>query len=195
MSAGGRSADARLRVLEAATARFAREGTIAARLTDIGADAGVSIGAIYHHFPDKQALAEAAAEHALGLYQDAFLAELERHVGAREGVGAIVAFHIQWSERHADAARLLLQGAGPAGARLNKGFFERVLSWYRSHTGVERLRRLPVRTLYALWLGPATIVVRDRLEHGGPGPARKEVEVLAEAAWLTLSERADEAGR
>lgn len=190
MSSGGRAAEARVRVLDAATARFAHDGTIDARLTDIAADAGVSIGAIYHHFPDKQALADAAAEHALGAYQSAFLAELERHREARAGVRAIVGFHIGWSEAHADAARLLMLGPGPGAARLNKDFFARVRNWYDGHSGEASLRPLPVRTIYALWLGPATIFVRDRLETGGRKPSRKDVEILAEAAWLTLSEQA-----
>ncbi len=177
----------RRRILAAATERFARDGTIQTRLVDIQADAGVSIGAIYHHFPDKQALAEAAVEHALGSYQEEFLAELERHEDSRAGIRAIVAFHIEWCGRRPGAAKLLLQGSAPAASGLNDAFFKRVLRWYRRGIDAGQLRRLPLRTLYALWLGPATVIVRDWLEAGGRGPTRKDVEVLCSAAWQALS--------
>ncbi len=197
MSPAAAAADVagRRRILEAATERFARDGTIQTRLTDIQADAGVSIGAIYHHFRDKQALAEATVEYALGRYQEEFLAELERHEDPRAGIRAIVAFHLAWCERHPGSAKLLSRGAAPAASELNDAFFERVLRWYRRGIGGGQLRRLPIRTLYALWLGPATVIVRDRLDAGGREPTHKEVEVLCDAAWQALSAGSGIGGR
>ena len=185
-AAAAPEAAGRRRVVDAATARFAREGTLQTRLTDIAADAGISIGAIYHHFADKQALADAVVEDSLGAYQEEFLAELERHADARHGIAAIVSFHIDWCESRPGRAELL-RGAPPAASELNDAFFKRVLRWYRRRSGDRQLHRLPIRAIYALWLGPATAIVRDRLEAGGRGPTRKDIEVLREAAWQALS--------
>ncbi|MFZ5910302.1 MAG: TetR/AcrR family transcriptional regulator [Chloroflexota bacterium] len=51
-----RSEETRTRLLEAALKRFANHGYNAASVDDICADAGVSKGAFYHHFPSKQAV-------------------------------------------------------------------------------------------------------------------------------------------
>ena len=49
---------AREQLLHAALTRFAVEPPVAVRLEDIRREAGVSVGALYHHFPDKAALVE-----------------------------------------------------------------------------------------------------------------------------------------
>jgi AcrR family transcriptional regulator len=51
-----RSEETRGRILEAAVKRFASAGYNAASVDDICAEAGVSKGAFYHHFPTKQAI-------------------------------------------------------------------------------------------------------------------------------------------
>jgi AcrR family transcriptional regulator len=51
-----RSEETRTRILEAALRRFANHGYNAASVDEICADAGVSKGAFYHHFPSKQAI-------------------------------------------------------------------------------------------------------------------------------------------
>ncbi len=51
-----RSEETRTHILEAALRRFANHGYSAASVDEICAEAGVSKGAFYHHFPSKQAL-------------------------------------------------------------------------------------------------------------------------------------------
>jgi AcrR family transcriptional regulator len=51
-----RSEETRTHILEAALKRFANHGYNAASIDQICADAGVSKGAFYHHFPSKQAI-------------------------------------------------------------------------------------------------------------------------------------------
>jgi len=51
-----RSEETRARILDAAVRRFAIAGYDAASVDDICAEAGVSKGAFYHHYPTKQAI-------------------------------------------------------------------------------------------------------------------------------------------
>lgn len=72
----------RARVVEAARALFAERGD-EVQLPEIARAAGVGVGTVYRHFPDRNALVEAAAEHRFS--------EIERYartrcLGARSGL-------------------------------------------------------------------------------------------------------------
>jgi len=69
-----RSAETRMRIMEAAVTRFSADGYDAASVDEICAEAGVSKGAFYYHFESKQAL-------FLGLLQD-WLAGLDKGMDA-----------------------------------------------------------------------------------------------------------------
>jgi AcrR family transcriptional regulator len=61
-----RAEETRSRILDAAVRRFAIAGYDAASVDDICAEAGVSKGALYHHFPTKQAVFLALMQGWLG---------------------------------------------------------------------------------------------------------------------------------
>ncbi len=185
------------RILDAATRSFVRNGVLASRLEEIRLTAGVSIGAIYHHFPDKQALHAEAFLRALATYQAGFVKALEESEDAAAGVKGAVRYHLRWITGNRDAAALLL-GERPTGPRAeqlaeqNRDFFRAVLSWWRIHAGYGALRELDPGLLHALWLGPSYEYCRHWLAGRNsklPGSAARPTNVadeLAEAAWATL---------
>jgi AcrR family transcriptional regulator len=61
-------------LLQAAAAVFAAKGLQAAKVEDIAARAGVSVGTVYNYFADRQALVEAV----MGLRREALFQELQR---------------------------------------------------------------------------------------------------------------------
>src|SRR5215213_6347479 len=54
-----RSRVTQARIVGAARTRFGRDGYAAVTVDDVAADAGITKGAVYHHFPAKAALLEA----------------------------------------------------------------------------------------------------------------------------------------
>jgi len=182
------SSPVRARLIDAAQRRFAADGALATTLEDVRADAGASVGAVYHHFPHKEALLEAVRTQALRDFQAAFLSELERHPAAENGVRAIVAFLVRWCGANRDAAKLLLSERPPQAERLNREFFGRVHAWWWPHVHYGALRDVDLLLLYALWLGPTMELVRHWLGGAALRPSKPQVAVLADAAWSILKE-------
>jgi AcrR family transcriptional regulator len=97
----------RERIVDAASAGFVRDGVLATRLDDIRREAGVSVGAVYHHFPDKETLHADVWLLALAGYQQGFLAVLADGHGAEQGVREVVRHHVRFTVRNPDRAALL----------------------------------------------------------------------------------------
>jgi AcrR family transcriptional regulator len=188
----------REKILEAATRCFVRDGVLATRIEDIRRDAGVSVGAVYHHFPDKQALHAEAFVRALADYQAGFIDALQASDDAERGVKGAVHHHQAWVAANPDPAALLFgeppsgPGVGERLAEQNRAFFTAVLRWWRLHARYGELRELDPVPLYALWLGPAHEYCRHWLAGGDsklPGVAEEPqaaADELAEAAWSVL---------
>src|SRR3954451_13440211 len=174
---------ARDRILAAARTRFAADGVYGATLDQVREDAQVSVGAIYHHFPDKERLAEAVWLDALERYQAGFLDRLSGSA-AREGIVGAVEDHLAWVAAHRADAALLFSARPTAARERNRAFFRAVRDWGRDHAG--ELRALDLDLAHALWLGPA----QEYCRHWLAGRARRVPaavrDELAAAAWRAL---------
>jgi AcrR family transcriptional regulator len=179
-------------IVLSATRTFARDGALGSRLEDIRRDANVSVGAIYHHFADKEALYAAAWTQALGSYQTVFLEALRASSDAEGGVRTAVERQIRWVVTHRDAAIMLYSGR-PSGedaeellAVQNRVFFTDVMRWWRLHASYGSLRDLEPALLHALWLGAADSYCRQWVGSGENDVPRELARALADAAWDTL---------
>ncbi|WP_181175739.1 TetR/AcrR family transcriptional regulator [Mesorhizobium sp. B2-3-4] len=77
----------RRKVLDVAEAAFQARGYHASSLGDLMAAAGVSSGALHHHFPTKKALALAVIdERVAAAVEDTWIAPVRQAASAREGV-------------------------------------------------------------------------------------------------------------
>lgn len=181
------SGGARERLLDAALRRFDSDGVLSATLQEIRAEARVSVGALYHHFADKQALAGALYLDTLGRFQEGFGEVLDSHAGAEEGVRAIVEHVIDWCLANPARARLLFSGQQAADplelTGLNRSFFEHTRRWYATHVHYGAVRPMPSKLLAALWLGPTFEYLRQPSQKID----RATRTALADAAWRNLA--------
>ncbi len=183
-----RSRPARDRLLAAALELLASRPAVVLNLEDIRARAGVSVGALYHHFADKRALLDALFLELTEDVQGEFLTELRVHPGAEEGVKAIVRWYLRWVSAHRAEANVLLgeRPVGPALEALNRQFFSEVLAWWRTHAHYGALRDLPPDVIHALWLGPAHEYTRHWVGGRVKRVPRSVSDALAEGAWAAL---------
>ncbi|WP_343572521.1 TetR/AcrR family transcriptional regulator [Mycobacterium sp.] len=188
------AADARDRLMQSARGRFAADGALAATLDEIRRDAKVSVGALYHHFRDKPALAAAVYAQVMGEYQAGFVAMLRRHGTAEGGIRGGVAHHLRWVADNRNEAALLL-GDRLDSSRLqetNRVFFADIEDWWRPHQTYGALRPMQAGVTAALWFGPAQEFSRYWIagtEHRMP---RGVVNTFADAAWKALRANAIE---
>jgi AcrR family transcriptional regulator len=174
--------------LAVARRRFAVDGALAATLDDVRREAEVSVGALYHHFPNKLSLATAVYAQLVGEYQAGFVAMLREHHTAEGGIRGGVEYHLQWVSAHRGEATLLL------GSRLdseelrhaNTAFFAAVRDWWRPHQGYGVLQPMRVEVTAALWLGPAQEFSRHWVAGSTSTLPHGIVETFADAAWAAL---------
>jgi AcrR family transcriptional regulator len=174
--------------MQSARRRFAVDGALAATLDEIRRDAEVSVGALYHHFPDKAALAAAVYAEVMGEYQAGFMTMLRGHETAEGGIRGGVAHHLRWVAANRSEAALLL-GDRLDSSRLqeaNRAFFADVGDWWRPHHSYGVLRPMQGGVTAALWFGPAQEFSRYWIAGAESRMPRGVISTFADAAWKTL---------
>jgi AcrR family transcriptional regulator len=175
-------------VLEVARRRFAADGALAATLDEVRREAKVSVGALYHHFPDKPALAAAVYAQVMSEYQAGFITMLRAHATAEGGVRGGVEHHLRWvATNRAEAALLLGDRLDSAALRdSNREFFAAIRDWWRPHHAYGVLRPMQPGITAALWFGPAQEFSRYWIAGGEPKMPRGAIKSFADAAWMAL---------
>jgi AcrR family transcriptional regulator len=175
-------------LLQVARRRFAVDGALVPTLDEVRCEAKVSVGALYHHFPDKPALAAAVYAQLIGEYQTGFVAMLRDHDTAQGGIRGGVGYHLRWVTARRGEARLLLGDRLDSAALRdsNRGFFSAVRDWWRPHHTYGVLRPMQLGVTAALWLGPAQEYSRHWIAGGEAKMPSEAVETFADAAWAVL---------
>jgi AcrR family transcriptional regulator len=185
---GAKTSDARDRLLQVARRRFAVDGALVPTLDEVRREAEVSVGALYHHFPDKPALAAAVYAQLISEYQAGFVTMLRDHDIAEGGIRGGVAYHLRWVTEHRGEARLLLGDPLDSAALrdANREFFAAVRDWWRPHHAYGALQPMRLGVTAALWLGPAQEYSRYWITGEEAEMPRDAVDTFASAAWAVL---------
>jgi AcrR family transcriptional regulator len=173
-------------ILQAALTLFTNHGYAATTIEDIRWASGASVGSIYHHFGNKQDVAEQLYESLLRDYQEGVLELISGAPAAREGVEGMVRHHLGWVANHPTEARYLLSMRPRASGRLrtmNRRFFKEVFGWLAEQAEAGRIRKVRRNLYFPLVIGPSQELSRQWLDGLVEEPLEDAADVLAEAAW------------
>lgn len=185
-------------ILEAALDAFLEVGETGTFIQEVCARAGVSVGALYHHFGSKDQLIATLHYTLLAEYQSGAGPILAADPPAEAGIRQTVDYHVSWLVAHPREATFLLQQpfAGyrsdqvpPSLVKENQEFLAAVHAWLDRRMDEGQMRRLPFDVVVALLIGPVHHWVRGEL-FLHPSKASAEVPAavtaLADGAWNAL---------
>lgn len=170
-----------------------RQPVPAARIRE---QSGVSNGALFHHFPTKEAIADALYVEAMASYQEGLWELLRgRPRSARAAVRGTIAHHLQWTEANPDRARFLymrghLDWDSPQGERLqklNRDLADAYRDWMAPLIESGRVRRMSMLVLTAVVTGPVHAISRRWLAGQLQAPLASHLDELADAACAAVT--------
>jgi AcrR family transcriptional regulator len=188
--------DTRARVLDAALACFTELGYEQTTIARIRERSGVSNGALFHHFPTKEAIAGALYVDAIASFQEGLWELLRRRPRSlHAAVRGSIAHQLQWIERNQGSARFLyarghLDWDGPAGAQLqelNRDLAQAYRDWMAPLLDSGQIRPMSMLMINAIVAGPVHAIARRWLAGQLRSPLHSYLDELAAAATAALS--------
>jgi len=174
------------RILQAALEVFAEKGYHRALVDDIVRASRTSKGAVYHHFPNKEALFLALVDEFAGRLAEAVATAIAGAHGALGKVEAALTAGLQAFAGHRELARILLLESGslgPAYQSKRLEVHERFGSLIQTHldeaVSEGSIPLLDTRVATLVWLGALNEVVIQWLYRGTPDLLIEAVPALA----------------
>lgn len=188
--------DTRERILQAALQCFNEFGYDRTSIARIRDHSGVSNGALFHHFPNKEAIAEGLYLEAMRVVQQGYWSVLEQHpASVRDSVQGIIGNLLTWVETNSQWARFLyaqghLDWSSAAGSELNTRNRElnaAYRTWLGTFIDAGTARDLPMVVAVAIVTGPAHAIAQRWLAGQIPGPLGDYADDLIDAATAGLT--------
>ena len=187
--------DTRRRVLDVALRSFLADGYEQTTIAQIRKLSGTSNGALFHHFPSKEAIADALYVEAIASFQAGLWDLVGRAPGAlRDAVRGAIAHQLTWTEQHPDLARFIytrghLDWNSPAGAELaalNRDLAAAFKEWMAPLVRSGEVRPGPMLLISAVVSGPAHAIAQRWLAGQVKRPLTSFIDDLADAAIAGL---------
>ncbi|PWK39612.1 TetR family transcriptional regulator [Pseudomonas sp. OV226] len=190
----GRRAELKRDIFRKALALFNEQGLEATTIEMIRAECDTSVGAIYHHFGNKEGLVAALFFAALddqAQLRDRYLSEAKT---TQEGVHALVHSFVDWVDSQPEWARFQYHARfavtkGPFKDELvarNKARNQKLGEWLAEPGRRDELRAVPAELLLSLIIGQSDSYCRAWLSGRVKGSPKAYRELLAEAAWRSI---------
>jgi len=187
-------------ILQAALKSFSTKGFTETTMEDIRRLSGASTGSIYHHFENKEMLAQALYLEGRSDLNAALLASIiDRQ--PREGIKALVYAYIDWFEQHPDLGQYIMQADSTEylGSYVkvfrqkillafpNENLTQQFFDWLVPYIEDGTIARFPRNLYVPLAIGPSREYVRRWLRMRLTEEIQEAREYLAESAWKVLS--------
>lgn len=190
----GRRSDLKRSILRAALACFNEVGIEATNIETIRARCDTSVGAIYHHFGNKEGLVAAlffAALEDQATLRDRYLQDAHT---AHAGVVGLVHSYVEWVHEQPEWARFVFQSRfavsnGPFKDELiarNRQRNQLLKDWMSAPQRKEHFSHLPAELIPSLIIGAAESYSRAWLSAKVKKSPWEYRELLAEAAWNSI---------
>jgi len=190
----GRRAESKRHILKCALALFNQQGIEATTIDVIRAESEMSVGAIYHHFNNKEGLVAALYMTALddqARLRNSYLSNVK---STKEWVYALVYSYVDWVVRQPDWARFKYQARfAVARSSFNDQLQEANLArnaqlkdWFSDPAHRKDLQELPFELLPSLLIGSAESYCRAWLSARVKRSPELYRQQLAEAAWRSV---------
>ena len=192
----GRRSELKRTILRQALACFNDLGIEATNIETIRSKCETSVGAIYHHFGNKEGLVAAlffAALEDQAALRDSYLQEAQT---AQAGVAALIYSYVEWVDEQPDWARFLFQSRhavsnGPFKDGLlerNKQRNKQLLDWMSIEGRKEQFSHLPTELIPSLIIGATESYSRAWLSGRVKKSPKVYRHILAEAAWNSITQ-------
>ena len=186
----------RAEITAAALRCFAERGIEGTTVQHICRTAGCSVGSLYHHFGNKDGVAEALLIEITDALHDAMLTRLRRCQSAEESVRTVVESYASWVTRHRERAQMLhardLRFSAEGQARLkdlHRRYLVEVFRFFAPFVLSGAMRQLPSDAYVPLITGAVQEYARRWLAGQAEASPRKLREVFADAAWQAVRGR------
>lgn len=190
----GRRAELKRAILGAALDCFNTHGIEAATIDMVRSAVDTSVGAIYHHFGNKEGLIAALFFVALDDMAALRDESLSKATTTEDGVRALVCSYVDWVVAQPEWARFLFQARaavakGPQAAALaarNRERNQALARWFALSARRAGLLPLPPELLPSLVIGPAENYCRAWLSGRVQTSPLAQRKALAAAAWRSV---------
>ncbi|CAI8754298.1 TetR/AcrR family transcriptional regulator [Pseudomonas sp. IT-P218] len=191
----GRRAELKRDIFRKALQLFNEQGIEATTIEMIRAECDTSVGAIYHHFGNKEGLVAALFFTALddqAKLRDSYLADAQ---STQAGVHALVHSYVDWVDNQPEWARFQYHARfavtkGPFKDELvarNKARNKLLFEWLGASARVDVLRGYPPELLPSLIIGQAESYCRAWLSGRAKGSPKAYRDLLADSAWRSIA--------
>ena len=161
--------DTRRRVLDSALTGFLEDGYAQTTIADIRSRSEVSNGALFHHFPTKDSIADALFVEAIASFHEGLWELIARKPRSlRSAVRGVIAHQLGWIEEHPDLARFVymrghLDWDSPGGAEvgeLNRRIAAAIREWMAPPMEKGEIRPRSMLVISAIVTGPAHAIAQ-----------------------------------
>ncbi len=187
-------------ILQAALKSFSTKGFNETTMDDIKRLSGASTGSIYHHFENKEMLAQALFLEGRTDLNTTLLSAITNKL-PREDIYSLIYAYLDWFEQHPDLGQFVMQAGSTEylGSYVkvlrqkiqltlpNENFPQQFFDWLAPFIEDGTIAHYPQNLYVPLVIGPCREFVRRWLRTRLTTEIQEASEPLAEAAWKVLS--------